>query len=206
MIDGKEQLIKAVKRLDGALIACGILIALLGGLLCLGSMPTDSIPETTWGLLIFGLLTVFGGVALLVLAIKNNSHPETSTFLRKNKHAFEQVEELFRNKIYEDNNIIMSNKHIANKHNLIQIAALEDIYVMYLHKTTYNFVITVGKEIYLETPYNRLTLSIYLQKKEDVENLVNNIASKAPNVRLGYNADNLAYLNQKKAEWKAKNA
>ena len=77
---------------------------------------------------------------------------------------------------------------------------------MYLHKTTYNFVITVGKEIYLETPYNRLALSIYLQKKEDVEKLVNNIASKAPNVRLGYNADNLAYLNQKKAEWKAKNA
>ncbi len=141
-----------------------------------------------------------GGIAMAIKGFKGMKNPQGDKILKKNPDLLFMADELYKGITYEDKHLIMSDRVIANKKNLYQMAFYNEIFMVYVHTESYNFV-TTTKQLVLATARDEITLSIYGMKNEQVNGLAQTIAGKCPYARFGYTQDNLRYLEEMRKVW-----
>lgn len=192
------------KKVIKALHARALLVIILGGILFLGmGFLTFAclIAEGVIGLAIFTGISTCIGLLFLILGIWI-WNPKNTPFFKSNPELFEQVDELFSNIVYEDDFIICSNKTIANKKHLLNIAWFDEILGIHERKSTYNSILTVDRHLVLVTKKGQIQISIYARKRDTVENLMQKISELAPKARIGWSPENNSYYNQVQTNYK----
>lgn len=197
---GRKKVIKEIH-------ARALLVIILGGILFLGAgfftfcfLITGEIGEAI-GLVIFlGIFTCVG-LLFLILGI-TQWNPKNTPFLKSNPELFKQVDELFSNIVYEDDFIICSNKTIANKKHLLNIAQFDEILGIHEKKSTYNSILTLERHLILVTKKGQIQINIYARKRDTVENLIQKISELAPKARIGWSIENNSYYNQIQTDYK----
>jgi hypothetical protein len=197
---GRKKVIKEIH-------ARALLAIILGGILFLGAgfftfcfLIVGGIGEEI-GLVIFlGISTCFG-LLILILGI-TQWNPNNSQFFKRNPELFKQVDELFSNIVYEDDFIICSNKTLANKKHLLNIAQFDEILGIHESIHTYNSILTLERHLVLVTKKGQIKINIYARKQDTVENLIQQISELAPNARIGWSTENNAYYNKVQTDYK----
>lgn len=70
---------------------------------------------------------LLAGLAFLVYGIRVKRDPEKAGCLKRNPNLLMQADELYQNIEYEDDFIMFSDRVIANKHDVMQMAYFQDI-------------------------------------------------------------------------------
>ena len=100
--------------------------------------------------------------------------------------------------------MMFSDRVIAKKKKITNCAYLEDVYLVYISKHSYNFI-PAAKFLVVATATGQFTINIYGCKKQTIDDLISRIASVCPNVQFGYTREGLNHLNQMREQWKANN-
>lgn len=189
---GRELVLKKIKSHGKKTVAGGILIMLLGLFMVFVFFATDDGAEL---FAILSLLLFAFGLVSLILGIKTAVNPEKSGFIKNNPDLLKQADELYFNIVYEDKYIIISNRVIANKKQITQMAYLEDIYLIYQRTQSMNLIPTAN-ELVLENrnKKNSMTINIYAKGKNTRDDLFRILSNACPNARLGWTPENLQYL------------
>ena len=96
---------------------------------------------------------------------------------------------------YEDKFMIISDRVLASKKNITQMCWLEDVYLVYQHTQSMNFISYVNELIIgNKRKKNRISISVYCRGKNTVMNIMQLLSQCCPNSRFGYTPENMAYL------------
>lgn len=197
---GSELVLKKIKKGAVCCIIWGVILTVLGAFLSFCFLVTGDSDEFWFLYLVFAIAFVCG-ILLLNTGTKNIKHPEKSKTIKNNPDLLSQADELFINTKYEDKFIMLSDRVIANKKNITQMSYLDDVFLMYVHKTSYNFIPS-SKEIYIETATGRIAINVYGRTKATMDELAGRICELCPNAGVGYTPENLQYLAYKREEYK----
>ena len=213
MVNGREIILNNIRKQRKGLMITGIIMAVVTlGIVAfaLFAFITDGINRGFDRALdgsgvVFVLLLILaaigvGGIALAVKGYKGVKNPQGDKVLKKNPDLLFMAEELYKGITYEDKHLIMSDRVIANKKNLYQMAFYNEIFMVYVHTESYNFI-TTTKQLVLATARDEIVFSIYGMKNEQVNALAQTIAGKCPYARFGYTQDNLKYLEEMRKVW-----
>ena len=148
-------------------------------------------------LLIIGLL----GVLMFVIGFRRYKDPYKNNALKTNPDLLFMADELYNGINYQDDNLMMSDRVIANKKNPLQMAFYNEIFMVYVHTESYNFI-TTTKQLVLATARDEIIIGIYGMKSEKVNHIAETVAAKCPYARFGYTQDNLKYLEEMRKVWK----
>lgn len=213
MNNGREIILNKIRKQRRGLMIAGIIMAVIG----LGidaillwvyiddavhkgfDHATDGAGAAFVCMLILAAIGV-GGVFMIKSGLKGMKNPENDKILKKNPDLLFMADELYRGITYQDKHLIMSDRVIANKKNLYQMAFYNEVFMVYVHTESYNFV-TTTKQLVLATARDEITFSIYGMKSEKVEELARTIAGKCPYARFGYTQENLRYLDEMRKVW-----
>ena len=179
---GQEIVLKKIKSKGVLVLVMGAVFMAVGVLLAI----IMSIGESeAFAVAVFAILAAVG-VLLFILGLRNILHPEKSAFVKKNPDLLEQANQLYSNIVYRDDFVIISDKVIANKKEPMQMAYLEDVYLVYRHTTSMNGIHTAN-EIVLQTknPKNTLQISVYAKGKQTRNDLFELLAQYCPNAYFG---------------------
>ena len=149
---------------------------------------------------LFFLLGI-GGVIMIVVGARRIKDPSGNSALKNNEDLLYMADELYAGITYQDENLIMSDRVVANKKNPLQIAFYNEVFLVYVHTETYNFI-TTTKQLVLATARDEILINIMRMKKDKVNQLAETVASKCPYARFGYNQQNLQYLDEMRKVWK----
>lgn len=193
---GRKKVIKEIHARALLLIILGGISFLGMGFLAFACLITEEIGMG----IITGIATCLG-LLLLILGIRI-WNPKNSPIFKCNPELFKQVDELFSNIVYEDNFIICSNKTIANKKHLLNIAWFDEILGIHEKKSTYNSIITYERHLVLVTKKGQIQINIYARKRNTVDNLIQTISKFVPKARIGWSPENTSYYNQVQKDYK----
>jgi hypothetical protein len=213
MNNGREIILNRIKKgaksliIAGSIIA-GIMFLIVGfiALVCIMNIIESGADETLDGatpvFVISAILLCIGiiGVFMIRAGLKRIKNPMQSKVLKNNPDLLFMADELFRGITYQDDNLIMSDRVVANKKNLFQMAFYNEIFMVYVHTESYNFI-TTTKQLVLATARDEIIIGIYGMKSEKVNHLAETIASKCPYARFGYTQENLKYLQEMRNTW-----
>lgn len=190
---GQEIVLKKIKSKGVVLLVMGIVLIVVGTLLALIMIISKS---EIFAVVFFALLAA-AGVLILIMGVKNLLHPEDSAFIKNNPDLLEQANQLYSNIVYQDDFVVISDKVIANKKAPLQMAYLEDVYLVYRHTSSMNGIHTAN-EIVLQTKNkkNTLRLSVYAKGKQTRGDLFELLAKYCPNAYFGWTQEGLARLAQ----------
>ncbi len=188
---GSELVLKKIKNGGIGMTAAGVIFVLAGlFFVFIGIVAEDVAP-----MLILGMFPFIIGVLFLIFGIKNLSHPERSSCIKHNPDLLRQADELFMNIKYEDKFMIISDRVLASKKNITQMCWLEDVYLVYQHTQSMNFISYVNELIIgNKRKKNRISISVYCRGKNTVMNIMQLLSQCCPNSRFGYTPENMAYL------------
>ncbi len=144
------------------------------------------------------------GLPMLIFGIRNLTNPMKHGMFKRNPYILEQVDNMAMNKRYEDKFIMLSDRCIANKKTFTEIAYLEDVFLVYIQKSSTNFIPT-GKILMICTATGNIGINVYGVKKAIIDELASKISKVCPNARFGYNNEGLAYLKQMQQIYKNTN-
>jgi len=187
---GRERVLQKIKsQARGAIIAGSIFFIISAFLLFISFIVDEGIEVF---LICFGFLFLCA-LAFLIFGIKNFAHPEKSSEIKANPRLLEQADELFSYIKYQDDFIILSDRIIANKKDIIRMAYLDEVYLIYISKSSHNFIPT-SKLLIFATATGQFGISVYGRQERTIEQLINRIHPLCPNTRVGYTGGNLEYL------------
>lgn len=191
---GRDIVLKKIKSHGLLMIIFGSPIAMISILIALMFFIMGDGLEI---LAVLFLLLFLLGLLLLVMGIRCVISPEKSLYIKNNPDLLIQADQLYSNIIYEDKYIIVSDKVIANRKKILQMAYLEDIYLIYQHTMSMNFI-RYTNELVLENrnKKNNMTINVYAKGKKAREDLFQLLSQVCPNARFGWTSDGLAYLNK----------
>lgn len=199
-IMGREKVLKKIKNSGIWMTIFGALFTGFTLLSIIAFAIDGSIAEY-----IFVMLFILAlGVPMLIFGIRNLRNPMKHGMFKRNPFLLDQVDNMVANKIYEDKFIMLSDRCIANKKTITEIAYLEHVFLVYIQKQRTNFIPT-GKILLICTATGNIGINIYGVKKATIDELASKISKVCPNARFGYNNEGLAYLNQMKQIYKNNN-
>lgn len=198
---GRERILKTIKRNSIVWTVMGIVLLLLflfveSAFILSGIASED---DVLGAVLFFALIGILGGF-FLYFGIRGLMHPEKTQALKKNPDLLRLADELFSHIVYEDDFIILSDRIIANKKNITQMAFTDEVFLIYVYKQTTNFI-TTTKQLILRTARGQLEINIYGRKEATINQLAARIAQNCQYARLGYSDEGLAYVKQMRQLW-----
>lgn len=191
---GREVVFQKIRKQSKKTVIGGSILVFLG---MLSSLFFVLVFEGINPLHIFTIGMLAGGIAMIAFGAKIYSNPMSSKILKKNPQLLMQADELFSDVLYQDDYIIFSNRVIANKKDVTQMAYLYEILWIYESKSSYNFV-TTEHDVVIVTLNHTMKISIYGSGKQATHELLTKIYQLCPNARVGYTQENMAYCNQLK--------
>lgn len=197
---GSQFVLNKIRSGGKKMIAFGIPFLLLGLVLTtalvIAYLEDEGDPVYIF-LAIVTFLMVVEGLAFIIMGAKRVSNPERSVYIRNNPDLLRQADQLYSNVVYEDKFVILSNYVIANKKHPTQMAYLQDIYLIYRHTASMNFIRYIN-ELVLENrnKKNSMRINTYAKSGADKDRLTQLLAQACPNARFGWNKENLAYLDE----------
>lgn len=195
---GRERILKKIKSSSIVFTVIGLVFLALFLFLEL-CMIVVGIRDNVGPILFFALLGAIGG-AFLYFGIKGLKHPEQTQVLKKNPDLLQQADELFSHVVYEDDFVILSDRIIANKKNITQMAFTDEVFLIYVFRQTTN-LITTTKQLILQTARGQMEINIYGRKKETINQLAERIAQNCQYARLGYSGEGLDYVKHMRELW-----
>lgn len=199
-MSGSQFVLNKIRSGGKKMIGFGIPFFLLGLMLTTAMVIAYMTNERDYAYIILGILTflmVIEGLVFIIMGVKRVNHPEQSPEMKNNPNLLQQADSLYANIIYEDKFVILSNYVIANKKRPTQMAYLRDIYLIYRHTASMNFIRYIN-ELVLENrnKKNSMRISTYAKSGADKDRLTQLLAQACPNARFGWNKENLAYLEE----------
>lgn len=192
---GRENLIKAVKSRGTKFIVLGIFVGLISLFMTL-VMLTDGFSAPVF---IFLLLLALG--VFFIVYGADYARGANSRYVKKYPKMLELADTL-NNVVFENEFFIVSDRAFAVKKNVSQIADLNEVLAIYEHIMTQNGIVT-QHDIKLELLDGRtISVNVYAKKRQVKDNLVLTISNFCPNARVGYSAENMEYVKQKRKEYK----
>lgn len=190
---GRDIVLARIKKNGIIAIVGGAFLMILFGLITIGVL-TDNADDGMGMIILFGLFALLG-IVFIIMGIRNIVRPEKTGYLKNNPQLLEMADQLYSHIIYEDQYVLISDKVLANKKQPTQMTWLWDVYLIYLHTTSTNFIPT-GSEYIVENrmPKNRIAINVYAKGKRSKQELLNVLAQACPNARFGYSDEGLAYL------------
>lgn len=190
---GRDIVIAKIKKGGIVGIVGGAFLMVLFGLIAIGVLTDDA--DDGIGVVIAIGIFILMGVVFIIMGIRNIVCPEKTRFLKNNPQLLEMADQLYSHIIYEDQYVLISDKVLANKKQPTQMTWLWDVYLIYLHTTSTNFIPT-GSEYVIENrfPKNRVAINVLARGKKSKQELLNVLAQACPNARFGYSDEGLAYL------------
>ena len=140
------------------------------------------------------------GIGCIINGIMILSNPTNGKPFKKYSNYPEMADRHFSQIWYEDKAIIISQNYISSKKNLMTITPLDEVFLIYIRKTS-TYGLPTGKDIIYECARGQFVVSIYGKKSAEVDTIFQNSGYACKNARIGYSADNLTYLNQARAIW-----
>lgn len=197
---GSQIVLNKIRSGGKKMIGFGIPFLLLGIVLttALAIAYMEDREESVY--IVLGIITflmVIEGLAFIIMGVKRVNHPERAPEMRNNPNLLQQADQLYSNIIYEDKFVILSNYVIANKKHPTQMAYLQDIYLIYRHTASMNFIRYIN-ELVLENrnKKNSMRINTYAKSGADKDRLTQLLAQACPNARFGWNRENLNYLDE----------
>ena len=196
---GREMVINSRKRIGRNRIILGIVLFLVFvcAALFIGADNNDMVGEMFF--CAFSLV----GIGCIVNGIMILSNPTNGKPFKKYSNYLEMADSHFSQIWYEDKAIIISRNYISSKKNLMTITPLDEVFLIYIRKTT-TYGIQSGKDIIYECARGQFIVPIYGKKSAEVDTIFQNSGYACKNARIGYSADNLTYLKQVKTIWNQK--
>lgn len=190
---GRDIVIAKIKKGGIVGIVGGAFLMVLFGLIAIGVL-TDDADDGIGVAAAIGIFVLLG-VVFIIMGIRNIVCPEKTRFLKNNPQLLEMADQLYSHIIYEDQYVLISDKVLANKKQPTQMVWLWDVYLIYLHTTSTNFIPT-GSEYVIENRFskNRVAINVLARGKKSKQELLNVLAQACPNARFGYSDEGLAYL------------
>lgn len=191
---GRDKILKKIKKSARLMVAFGMMF-IIGGI----AFVIGGFIETV--LFLFALLFLGIGITLFVFGVKQLADPSCANAMKNNPEILKMADEVFGYTKYEDDFLIISDNVIANKNNIYQMAYIDEVYQIYLNKTSVNFI-NAGSEIVLETknPLNSLRINVYAKSKKKKEKIYETLSLYCKNAYFGYTAQGREYLEQKRKE------
>lgn len=192
---GRELLVKKLKSRGILSLVAGILVAIFSLF-----MAIIMFEEVVIAGLIFLVLTAVGvGLAIHGFDLTKG---ENSKFAKKTPNILELADDIYENKVYEDNFITISNKAIATKKDISSVTDLEDVLAIYEHIQRTNGIVT-SHIVKLELRNGRtMVINVYARKRDTKDNLVLIISNYCPNAMVGYTGEMLDYLKKERKAYK----
>lgn len=190
---GRDIVLARIKKNGIIAIVGGTFLTILFGLITIGVL-TDDADDGVGAAIAIGIFTLMG-VVFIIMGIRNIVCPEKTRFLKFNPQLLEMADQLYSHVIYEDQYVLISDKVLANKKQPTQMTWLWDVYLVYLHTTSTNFIPT-GSEYVIENrfPKNRVAINVLARGRKSKQELLNVLAQACPNARFGYSDEGLAYV------------
>lgn len=125
-----------------------------------------------------------------------------SRYIKKRPNILNDVDELFKNAIYNDDFVVISDKLIASKTDLVSVAKVDDVLVIYENIQRMNGIV-VSHEVRLELRNGKaIVVNVYAKGKEKTENVVLTISNYCPNAMVGYTSEAMKYLHEQRQLYK----
>lgn len=209
----KEKILNKIRKEGRNLMIAGIVLAVLFlGIVAIltfmfimaginegfGEAASEGVPV----FILEGILLVFGMLGILMIAKgrKKMKNPQDAKVLKANPDLLFMANELSQGLNYQDDYFLMSDRVVANKKNLYQMAFYNEIFMVYVYTASTNGI-TTTKQLVLATARDEITIGIYGKKEEQVNAMARTIAEKCPYARFGYNQENLRYLEEMRKVW-----
>ncbi len=123
---GRKKIISRIKRrLIAAMIGVVLFLIFTAFLLLIMIVTGD------WSLTPLALLPAAAALGFIMLIHQWTTKPEKCPHVKQTPGLMDMAEELFDNIVYEDDFIIHSNKVIASKKNLFQMAYISEVFLVY---------------------------------------------------------------------------
>ncbi len=112
------------------------------------------------------------GLALVLYGLRTLLHPEKATCFKHNPQLLQMADQVYTHILYEDQFVLISDKVLANKKQPLQMTWLWDVYLIYLHTTSTNFIPTGSEYVIVSrNPKNQFTINVYAKGKKGKQNL-----------------------------------
>ena len=198
---GRQKVLQKIKNNSLAMTITGALFILVSGLivffLLVSELKGDGISALILTFTCVGIIGIF----MVFFGIRGLNHPEKTSAMKKNPDLLRQADELFAHVTYQDSFIILSDRIIANKKNITQMAFTDEVFLIYIYRHRTNFI-TTSKQLILQTARGHFEINIYGRKQSTIDELANRIARSCRYTRLGYTKENLKYVDQMRQLWK----
>lgn len=173
----QEKIIKKLRKKNISMLVLGTVMLLLGAFL-LFCFIVDG--DTNAGMyFIMGLFAVIG-LVLIIQGIVYILDPTKNHILKANPRLLEMADDLFSNVKFEDKIIIMSDKVIASKRDLTQMAYFDEVLMIYEYTHTTNMVTDTHK-VKLETADYTALIDVYAYKEDAIDGLIKMLFRMCPN-------------------------
>lgn len=192
---GRELLIKKLKSKGTLLLVVGMLMAVFSlfmSILMFGEVVIAGI--------IFLILTAIGvGLSIYGFDFTKGGN---SKYVKKTPNILELADDIYENKVYEDNFITISKRAIAKKRDITSVTDLNDVLGIYEHIQRTNGIVT-SHIVKLELRNGSVIgINVYARKKDTKDNLVLTISNYCPNAMVGYTGEMLNYLKKERKAYK----
>lgn len=188
---GREYVFKSIKKSGRVCLIIGIIFMVFFGLMCFAMYADEGELITVILFAAFAIL----GLALVIYGLRTLLHPEKATCFKNNPQLLQMADQVYTHILYEDQFVLISDKVLANKKQPLQMTWLWDVYLIYLHTTSTNFIPTGSEYVIVSrNPKNQFTINVYAKGKKGKQNLLNILAQACPNARFGYSDEGFAYV------------
>lgn len=193
---GREILFKNLKSKGRLLLITGICFALVSLFMIAIFIPDGFHPAIVCFtiILIVAIILIYFGVDFF--------KGENSKYIKRNPTILTRVDDLFKNAVYNDNFVVISDKLIASKDDLTNIADLNDVLVIYENIQRMNGIV-VSHDINLELRKGKtIAVCVYGKKGETTDNILLTISKYCPNAMVGYTNESISYLSEQRKLYK----
>ena len=156
---GRDIVLAKIKKGGITAVVGGAVLMLIFGLITIGVM-SDNADDGMGMIILFGLFALLG-IVFIIIGIRNIVRPEKTGYLKNNPQLLEMADQLYSHIIYEDQYVLISDKVLANKKQPTQMTWLWDVYLIYLHTTSTNFIPT-GSEYVIENRFQMNRVAVKL--------------------------------------------
>lgn len=198
----EEQLVKILKKKWVRSLILGLVFFLLGAaLLFIMIVGSEKFDEGVLAIVCAAVGLAAVGVLLIAVGAQY-THGVNSKFVRKREHLLEYLYSLKENPIYEDNYVVISEKAVAGKKNLIEAVCVDDVLMVneYVYKTN-GITSAHTVDLWLRNG-KKLQINVYGKKQEVIQNLIAIIHKYCMNSLPGFNKENLDYVRKEQKKYK----
>ncbi len=193
---GRENVLAAIKKRAKIKLIVGILFTILGAfgtLVMILAITGDNYESGMATGLIFMVTLLIAGIITLVLGIKDKVNPAGASVFKKNQKLLEMADELYANILYQDKDIIFSDKIVANATDILSMTYTNEVIVGYIREQRTNGILTL-KCLHLDTINGQMEFNLMKKKQEEIDYLARTVCSICPFIRFGFTTENSAYL------------